>query len=92
VTWIGEGKGYEGLGLGRKLSYLPSVFPVHLGHVVHLVPRVLDPVRNYQLARARQLELMGSFRLRGGIHISKTISLGRRMPMVDRSHTMGQLM
>jgi len=78
--------------MGWSVSYLPSVFPVHLGHVVHLAPKVPVPVRNYQSARVRRLESMGSFRLRGGIHRLKTIFLGRRMPMVDRSHTMGRLM
>jgi len=78
--------------LGWKLSYLPSVFPALQGHVVHPVPRVLVPVRSYQLARVRRLESKGSFRLRGEIHRLKTIFLGRRMPMVDRSHTMGRLM
>ena len=87
-----EGGMREGLGLEQRVSYLPSVFPVLLGHVAHLVPKVLDPVRNYQLARVRRLESKGSFRLRGGIHKSKTIFLGRRMPMVDRSHTTDQLM
>jgi len=83
--------GYEG-GIGIWVSYLPSVFPVLQGHEVHLAPKVLVPVRNYQLARERQSESMGSFRLRGGIHRLKTISLDRRMPMVDRNHTMDQWM
>jgi len=91
VIWVGEGRGYEG-GIGIEGTYLPNVFPVLQGHEVHLDPRVLVPVRNYQLARARQLESKGSFRLRGGIRRLKTIFLGRRMPMVDRNHTTDQLM
>ena len=78
--------------MGWKLSYLPSVLPALLDHVVRLAPRGLDLARSYRLARVRRLESKGSFRLRGGIHRLKTIFLGQRMPMVDRSRTMDQLM
>lgn len=81
----------EGL-IGMEGIYLPSVFRVLLGRGVRLVPRVPVQVRNYRLARVRRLGSMGSFRLRGVIHRLKTIFLGQRMPMVDRSHTRGRLM
>jgi hypothetical protein len=83
------------------MAYLPSVFLDRLDrlgrlgrldHVDHLDPKVLGRAHNYQLAKERQLVLMGSFHLREAIHRLRTISLGRKMPTVDRSHTKDQSM
>jgi hypothetical protein len=79
------------------MAYLPSVFldPLgRLGRLVHLVlvPKVLGRAHNYQLARERRLVLMGSFHLREAIHRLRTISLGLKMPTVDRIHTKDQSM
>jgi hypothetical protein len=80
------------------MAYLPSVFLDRLDrlgrldHVVHLDPKVPGRAHNYQLAKEQRLVLKGSFRLRGAIHRLRTISLGLKMPTVDRSHTKDQSM
>lgn len=79
---------------GKEMSYLPSVQVLQdrPGREVLLVPRALGRVRSYRLAMVLLSELMESFRQRRAIGRSKTISQGRKMPMVDRSRTKGRSM
>jgi hypothetical protein len=81
--------------------YLPSIFLDLLDllgrrdRVVLLVPRVpmvLGQARSYRLARVQRLVWMESFRLRRATDKLKTILLGRKLPMVDRSRPQGRLL